>query len=493
MRPAPTPRVLRLAAILWLLQGLLVGATPVSHTHAHAVISPTPATTLLDPAELGSVRVIVLDEQGAPVFARVVLRASDGVAHEALALGAEGVALSVPDGAYEIRASRGPEHSIAIERIDVRARGAGERTLQLRREVATDGYIGCDFHLHGEHSPDSAVANATRIASIAAEGLDFAVPTDHNHIASYAEPSDPTALPFGTLPGVELTTWAPSIGHFNVFPIARLPKHSGRQPDELFAELRRNPRHVIQVNHPRLDDHIAYFLLGGLSEAGQLTTPSYSLDFDVLEVWNGYDLARPERRDRVFHEWLSILAAGHHIAASGNSDSHDVQRQRPGYPRTYVYLGDQAAHSEPEAVAAALKAGRAFVTSGPLLEVEIDGEKPGGAVQPNHDHVVLEARVQAASWMHVDTLQVWGGTELLLTRPIEAPAGVAEPLDVRLAIELPIAGVPFIVVTVSGSRAMDAIGARRGALPYGFANPIWIIQNASRATRQYSATPAKDS
>lgn len=491
MTAVPTPRVLHLGAILWLVHGLLMGATPVSRTHAHAMADEA---RIEQPAGHGKLRVMVLDEQGAAVFARVVVRAADGTAHEVLVRGAQGGELTLPEGAYEMRASRGPEWSIASGQIDVGAGATSAHTLTLRRELTARGYVGCDFHLHSDHSPDSTVGADARIASIAAEGLDFAVPTEHNHIASYAELAEHAALPFGTLPGVELTTWAPSIGHFNVFPVAQLPEHGGRQPDELFAELRRDPRHVIQVNHPRLDDHIAYFLLGGLSDAGELTTLSYSFDFDVLEVWNGYDLARADRRDRVFREWLSILTAGHHIVASGNSDSHDLQRQRPGYPRTYVWLGEQDARTEPEAVAAALKAGRAFVTSGPLLEVEIEGEKPGGTVRADRDHVLLEVRIQAASWMQVDTLQIWGGTQLLLSQPIaSAPSSSDGPLDVRHTIELPVANVPFIVVAVSGSRAMDAIGARRGALPYGFANPIWIIPNASRATRQYSAIPAKES
>lgn len=492
MARAPTPRVLRFGAILWLMHGLLVGATPASGNHAHA-ITDDDAQTQTEPR--GAARVTVVDERGAPLLARVVfhpLRAG-GVPGEALAHGVDGGRVELAPGRYEVRASRGPEWSVATALLDVRSGETAERTLALRHELSAGGYIGCDFHLHAEHSPDSEVDTSARIASIEAEGLDFAVPTEHNHIGSYAAGADREPLPFGTLPGVELTTWAPSIGHFNVFPIALLPKHSGRRPDELFAELRANPRHVIQVNHPRLDEHIAYFLLGGLSEEGELTTPSYSFDFDVLEVWNGYDLARAERRDRVFREWLAILAAGHRIVASGNSDSHDLLRQRPGYPRTYVYVGEQDARREPEVVASALKAGRAFVTSGPLLDVEIEGERPGGTVHADGDEVVLRARVQAASWMRVDTLQVWGGTRLLMSRPLARASDAGEPLDTQLVLELPTADVPFVVITVGGSEAMDAIGARRGALPYGFSNPIWIIPNASRATRQYSATPAKES
>ena len=57
-----------------------------------------------------------------------------------------------------------------------------------------------------------------------------------------------------------------------------------------------------------------------------------------MEVFNGFDLARPEKVERVFRDWLAILARGQRVVATGSSDSHQVRYQLAGYPRTYIQL-----------------------------------------------------------------------------------------------------------------------------------------------------------
>src|SRR5687767_4792384 len=109
MPRAPTPRVLRVAALLWLMHGLLLGATPASQSRARLEHDRPEPNAIGKP---GRMRFMVMDEHDAPVFARVTLRASDGAAHEAFSFGARGGELSLPAGSYELRASRGPEWSI---------------------------------------------------------------------------------------------------------------------------------------------------------------------------------------------------------------------------------------------------------------------------------------------------------------------------------------------------------------------------------------------
>jgi len=81
--------------------------------------------------------------------------------------------------------------------------------------VETPGWIAGDLHLHAEPSYDSNVSLPDRIASLVAEGVEFAVATDHNHVTDYR----PTIIATGarrmiaSAPGVEITTWDPQWGH----------------------------------------------------------------------------------------------------------------------------------------------------------------------------------------------------------------------------------------------------------------------------------------
>ncbi len=77
--------------------------------------------------------------------------------------------------------SRGIEYGIYVERDVTLAPG---RTFQLDatlvREVDTRGWMSADMHLHSEPSFDSGMALPRRVATVAAEGVEFAVSTDHD-------------------------------------------------------------------------------------------------------------------------------------------------------------------------------------------------------------------------------------------------------------------------------------------------------------------------
>jgi hypothetical protein len=59
-----------------------------------------------------------------------------------------------------------------------------------------------------------------------------------------------------------------------------------------------------------------------------------------------------------------------------------------------------------EAWAAAVRAGRTYSTSGPLLDLEVDGVIPGGTISSTHREITLHVRAQAASVGRIDRLQL---------------------------------------------------------------------------------------
>lgn len=245
-------------------------------------------------------------------------------------------------GPYTLVASRGTEYDRAEIPVVLEAGVTKAVTATIRRVVDTSGYIGADFHLHSQFSLDSAAKVEDRIANYAAEGVEYAVSTDHNFVVDYQPALQKLGLArhLNTAVGLELTTI--DRGHFNGFPLERqdgaLVDRDGdgklnddsiasrthgsfewafRTPDEIFASLRAlgrkdeagNPKPIIvQVNHPR-DTILGYFDQYGVDpetlEPEGITNPIlapsaqrhpefskqvFSFGFDAIEVFNGKHL-----------------------------------------------------------------------------------------------------------------------------------------------------------------------------------------------------------
>src|SRR5690606_10816866 len=217
--------------------------------------------------------------------------------------------------------------------------------------IATPGVLSADLHLHQVPSVDADVALSTRVLSVAAEGVELAVASDHYAITDLK----PTvaALPRSvklpsdvlTMVGTEVSTVGNRFGHFNVFPIA--PSASIDYEDTtarpLFAAMRRAaPDGIIQVNHPRLRG-IGYFGAFAVDPSTGLVpeaqASSYVADFDALEVFNGLDAWSEPRVRIILMDYLRQLGLGRRYTATGNSDSHKLFYIDPGIPRNLIRYG----------------------------------------------------------------------------------------------------------------------------------------------------------
>ena len=98
---------------------------------------------------------------------------------------------------------------------------------------------------------------------------------------------------------------------------------------------------------------------------------------DALELYpygTGFDTLR-------FHDWYRYLGAGYRLPAVGGTDKMGAYMP-VGANRTYAHLGGEQFGFE--SWARAVRAGRTFMTTGPLLLLEADGRTPG-------DEIVLGA------------------------------------------------------------------------------------------------------
>jgi hypothetical protein len=418
-------------------------------------------------ADLSSLTLRVLDEAGRPLPARVRIEPSSWSERVRLgrkdllrAVPVQGLELALRAGSYRIYVSRGPEWSIAQELLELEAGANTETTFSLVHQIALPGWQAADLHVHTTHSTDAHERGGIRALDLQVEGISLAAATDHNHVGTLNAGIDSVA-------GAEITTWDPEIGHFNAFPLRTLPRWRGTTPTALFAELRKIPDVFVQINHPRLEDHIAFFTLGEF-DGRRFKRAGFALDAHGLEVWNGYQLASPRAVRALLGEWRSWVAAGRRLTATGGSDSHGVRGHLPGYPRTYA----RAARATE--LAPALKRGEAFVTNGPLLDLRVNGAGVGAQVAVSSDGIVkVDLTLLAPDWLQVDELEVWADERLVWSRHIPR-AEPQQPLRHSDRLSLDVRGVNTLQAVAHGGRGLSTLLGRSDVEPLAFTNPVYL-------------------
>ncbi len=456
--------------------------------------------------DVGTVSVEIRDDAGAPVPARLTFRAAGDTPKlyfTTTDIGREEVGaiaaydrvfvlhgdceLRVPTGTYDVWISHGPEWDSVKQRIEVRHGADVDVKAHLHHVVDTPGWISGDFHVHAAASLDSRVPMRDRVHQFVADGVDLIVATDHNVIASYAPLVSELGVAslLATATGDEITT--KSWGHFGAFPLAGEEGELGhgaipvgkRTPAEIFGEVRkRAPAALIDIHHPRLEHgSIGYFHLAEFDETtGIAKRPGFSLDFDAIEVLNGYQDADRRTLGKVLGDWVSFLDNGKRVAATGNSDTHHLTFNLGGYPRNYVRMPDGPLDKvDPAAVAAAVKAGHSYFTTGPILDASIGGASLGDTVTVKGGHVTLALRVRAAPWISTQEITVLGpGGKELARRPCPTTSNVVR-FDDKIALDLPRDG--YVIVRVDGDQPMAPnVGDTSGfaVYPLAIANPIWV-------------------
>lgn len=403
-------------------------------------------------------------------------------------------------GRYGVYATRGPEFSVSQTEIEV---AAGESlSLDLappNRVLETPGWISADLHVHAEPSDDSTVPMRTRLASFVAEGGEVIVSTDHDHVSDYAPLIDSFGLAarVRSVVGLEITSTvatpaAPfTAGHSNVFPLPYRPlahrkgaiRSEGRRLRELIAAARRIPgERLFQLNHARepgsdaISNEGAFFthlsVGNGFDPALPLDAPTNrslierdprsglrDLDFDAMELLNGPSMSRYRNLRR---DWFALLRQGERPTATGNSDTHTL-RSAPAVPRNYVRMTDDAPETFDEAeFIANLKAGAAFVTTGPILEARFASEPTGGNAR-------LLVTVRSAPWVPVSTLRVFVNGELAHERALQMVSG-ASVIEVDLRFERD----AFVTVEVEGEADAVYAAVLPGFTPFAHTNPIFV-------------------
>ena len=335
----------------------------------------------------------------------------------------------LPAGAYELVVTRGPEYRSHRRTIEIRPQETTSVTVSLQRyaDLPARGWFSGDSHVHlmRDRAEDDAVWG-----QIAAEDLYVANLLEMGNIAGthFRQPAWGRAGRFErdgrVLVSGQEDPRTGQRGHTMHWNIER-PVH---EPDSFFEY------HEIFENTRRQGGLTGYAHLGELFNGRRglaLDVPFGLVDF--IEVLQGGRLNTDI--------WYTFLNLGFRVLPVAGADFPYFGPTLPGVERTYVELDGPFSA---DAWFRAFRAGRAYVTNGPFLELSVNGRRMG------------------------DELRVARGTPLT----IEATARLNPEFDRLDRLELVVLG------DVAAAETADATDAVALSHRMTAANSMWIAVRA---------------
>jgi len=396
-------------------------------------------------------RITVVDERGS-LAALAALPQRRLALRPGVAYTADGRAsLGVRPGRYTLHATRGFEYSMASRTVTV---AAGQRVpvhLTIRREVPTPGLVACDTHVHTfTYSGHGDATVEERLVTLAGEGIELPVATDHNHLTDLQGTAD--ALGYGTMMtpviGDEVTT---PRGHFNAFPFTLdqpVPEAMITDWMRLMRAIRSGSDHRVTIlNHPR-DLHGDFRPFGPehFNPVSGEILRAHEVGFDAVEVINSGAMQSDPMR--VFQDWFALWNHGHRLTAVGASDSHDVSRYIVGQARTYIACPDQnPGRIDIDQACQSLRLGRAVVSLGLLARIRVadrfsEGDLAGGLGATFR----VTVSVVGPSWVRADRVDLFANGVKVRERRIGHEAGAIEKANLSWELPRPAYDVAFVAI-----------------------------------------------
>lgn len=439
---------------------LTVGGTPVAlgPALAHGAATSTDGSVRVEVVARGRrVRVRVVDAAtGRPTPARVHFHGPDGrylppAGHRAevnpglmedygadLRLGTTSYAyvdgafdIELPPGVVCCEIVKGFEYRPLRARVELPGNGpeltfALERAADLRR----DGWVTADTHVH-------FVPPSTALLEAQAEGLNLVHVLATQWGRLYTNVGDFLASPLLDH-AAEAGVWVgsehrqPLLGHMSLLNpgTALFPFATGGAPTSPLGD----PVSTLMATWAdRCRER------GGLVVSPHFPFPYGEIAADIVEgkldAIEIFGFAAMPDGPRI-RDWYRFLNCGYRVPAVGGTDKMSAGTP-VGAVRTYAQLRPDAPFGF-ESWADAVRAGRTFVTSGPLLSLSVDGQGPGGAVRLPRGGGSVTVEAAARSVGRLGTLEVVVNGQVVASTSAGASAGQgAAELRLRERVTVP--------------------------------------------------------
>lgn len=361
------------------------------------------------------------------------------------------VRIGLPAGNYTLYGSRGFEYSVRTQHLALPPHRAYPLPLRIRREVPTPGMVACDTHVHTftySHHGDATVDE--RMVTLAGEGIELPVATDHDILTDYSEPARRMNVQdyFTPVIGDEVTTQA---GHFNIFPVqpgSSAPDNRLADWPKLMQNLRATPGvRLIVLNHPRnIHGNFQPFAATNFNPVTGENRRGFEFSFDALEVVNSSALQTDLML--TFHDWFALLNYGYRVTAVGSSDCHDVSRYIVGQGRSYVLCNDSnPGKIDAEDACRSFLAGRVLVSLGLLTQMTVDEKFGVGDLATGLGELLrVSVRVLGPSWTSADRVELYANGLRIREQRIEAPLGPVEKTRIIWMVPKPAYDVHLVAI-----------------------------------------------
>ncbi|MFI6598395.1 CehA/McbA family metallohydrolase [Nonomuraea sp. NPDC050536] len=402
--------------------------------------------------------------------------------------------LEVPDEPLTVTVTRGMEYGQAT--ATVRPPATVELTPRRIYDAAARGWYGGDLHVHLNWAGDTVAAPAE--AAAAQHGEDLHVLNLLAGNVSGARVYDLAALEHWMgrdLPWSDATHLARMgveyrndlLGHVSAFAPSRVPGrfHTGFDGEadwppnaDALRELRELGA-VVGYSHPF---HLA---IGEQAPPAAVIGPvprvcaSRELVADAaLGLVDGMDVLTHANIAACAAVYRRLVGAGNRLAVTAGTDTMisftraDRQSSPPGWARVYAQVDGPLSTAS---YAEAIRAGRTFATTGPWLELSVDGHGPGQVIdaRPGQRLTVTASAIgPEVRAVRVRTAEgVTAGAECLAT-------GLGEALSVTVGLEV---SEPTYVLAEA---LCEPHPRTQTATGYALTSPVHVDVGGRRVARQ---------
>ncbi|MFC1737080.1 CehA/McbA family metallohydrolase [Candidatus Hydrogenedentota bacterium] len=176
--------------------------------------------------------------------------------------------------------------------------------------------------------------------------------------------------------------------------------------------------------------------------------------------------------------WQALLNCGFRLPGAAGTDcflNHGINAAILGTGRVYVKTGDKLTYRD---WVDELRAGRCFVTNGPMVEFDLGGSEPGDAIDlSSGESRNVTVTITGSSQYPLDSIQLVRNGEVIAETSLQGAK------DGKLKEKITLTGPGWYQALVSGGRQDDVA---MGSL-FAATSPIYVTQNGRRyVSKEYA-------
>ena len=415
-------------------------------------------------------------------------RLTSGIGHFYARHNAE---LTVPVGRFTLQAWHGPEYFVHKQELEI---AAGEtRAVRVAMErwinMPESGWFSGENHIHANYGygawhndpvtiRDQCEGENLHVANVVVANSDGDGVFDRQFFLGRPDPISSSRTIIYWNEEFRSTIW----GHLTLGSLSQLvePIFTGfgdtTNPWDVptnadIADRTRARRGTVSYTHPASNPESPY---DGAYSAKGLPVDAALGRIDTMDVMGGgYDASR--------QLWYRLLNCGLRIPAAAGTDVflNRITSYPPGWGRCYVKLTNRLGYAE---WMRGQKAGRSFITTGPMLEWSVDGREPGETLSLDGPRDV-RVRARATSQFPMKSLELIVNGAVISTSATTNKAG---ELVLNQDVNLDRAG--WLAVRCTSASGSGWAGPMFGA----HSNPIYVEMPSrpldARADAEYFLT-----